>query len=245
MFGQNSAYYNETIRKNIVAFGTLFNQITIQRTDENGNITNYIRIPIVYGPKEKFIYRLTNDNGLSDFTHIQNSFPKLGFDISSILYDPNRKINRMMQKSLSGTGTYASGFVGIPYNINLNLYTFTRNLEDNLQIVEQILPFFAPDFTVSINYNDLNEKVDVPIVLNQFNITEDYEADFTTRRTVSGIYSFTMKTWIYGNINRTSGATIENANLRVFEGMTLTNNIPIFNIGYTGTTAGNIKYYEL
>jgi hypothetical protein len=197
MFGQNSAYYNQTIRKNIVAFGSLFNQITLERTDDDGNITNYISVPIVYGPKEKFIYRLTSDSGMTDFPHLQNSFPKMGFEISNIMFDPNRKINRMFTKKLVGANETAIGYVGIPYNINLNLYTFTRNLEDNLQILEQIIPYFGPDFTVSINYNDLNEKVDVPIVLNDVNIVEDYEADFKNRRSVSGVYSFTMKTWIY------------------------------------------------
>lgn len=244
MFGQNSAYYNETIRKNIVAFGSLFNQITIQRTDADDTISKYIRIPIVYGPKEKFIYRLTSESGLTDFTHIQNTYPKMGFDISNIIFDPSRKINRMFTKKITGANETSIGYVGIPYNINLNLYTFTRNLDDNLQIVEQIIPYFAPDFTVSINYNILNQQVDVPIILNDLNIVEDYEADFTTRRTVSGIYSFTMKTWIYGNINRSTSAIIENANVRIYEGLTLVNNVPIYNIGYTGDTGGNIYYYE-
>jgi hypothetical protein len=244
MFGQNSAYYNETIRKNIVAFGSLFNQITIQRMDADDTISKYIRIPIVYGPKEKFIYRLTSESGLTDFTHIQNTYPKMGFDISNIIFDPSRKINRMFTKKITGANETSIGYVGIPYNINLNLYTFTRNLDDNLQIVEQIIPYFAPDFTVSINYNTLNQQVDVPIILNDLNIVEDYEADFTTRRTVSGIYSFTMKTWIYGNINRSTSAIIENANVRIYEGLTLANNVPIYNIGYTGDTGGNIYYYE-
>jgi hypothetical protein len=212
--------------------------------DADDTISKYIRIPIVYGPKEKFIYRLTSESGLTDFTHIQNTYPKMGFDISNIIFDPSRKINRMFTKKITGANETSIGYVGIPYNINLNLYTFTRNLDDNLQIVEQIIPYFAPDFTVSINYNTLNQQVDVPIILNDLNIVEDYEADFTTRRTVSGIYSFTMKTWIYGNINRSTSAIIENANVRIYEGLTLANNVPIYNIGYTGDTGGNIYYYE-
>lgn len=244
MFGQNSAYYNETIRKNIVAFGSLFNQITLQRKDDDGNITGYISVPIVYGPKEKFIYRLTSDSGMSEFPHLQNSFPKMGFDISNIIYDANRKINRLFTKKITEGNTTSIGYVGVPYNINLNLYTFTRNLEDNLQILEQIIPYFAPDFTVSINYNDLNQKVDIPIVLNDVNIVEDYEADFTTRRTVSGVYSFTMKTWIYGNINRSTSAVIENANIRLYEGLTLENNSPLYNFGYTGGSGGSISFYK-
>jgi hypothetical protein len=244
MFGQNSAYYNETVRKNIVAFGSLFNQITIQRTDSVGITTEYIRVPIVYGPKEKFIYRLTSENGLSDFTHIQNSFPKMGFDISNIIFDPSRKINRLFTKKIIGQNESSVGYVGIPYNINFNLYVFTRNLDDNLQILEQIIPFFAPDFTVSINYNVLNQMVDVPIVMNDFNVVEDYESDFTTRRSVSGIYAFTMKTWIYGNIKNSTSAVIENANIRLYEGLTLTNNNPVINFGYTGDTGGNVYYYQ-
>jgi len=245
MFGETSSSYNETMRKNIVAFGALFNQITILRKDENDDVANYIKIPLVYGPKEKFIYRLTSDSGNTDFVHIQNTFPKMGFDIANILFDPNRKFNRMLTRKKITENSVSTGYVGIPYNINFNLYTFTRNIEDNLQIVEQIIPYFAPDFTVTIKYNTLNEQVDVPIVLNDFNIVEDYEADFTTRRSVSGIYNFTMKTYIYGPIKTNISMIIEDANIRIYEGLSLTNNIPIYDFGYTGACGSDvIKFYQ-
>lgn len=244
MFGENATYYNETIRKNIVAFGALFNQITIQRSDESGNVYQKIKIPLVYGPKEKFIYRETSDSGNTDFGHIQNTFPKMGFDINNIIYDQTRKLNRLFQRK-SDTGPYSDMYVGIPYNINMNLYTFTRNLEDNLQIVEQIIPYFAPDFTVSINYNFLSQQVDIPIILNDFNIVEDYEADFTTRRNVSGVYSFTMKAYIYGKLTpRSASVIIENSNIRIYEGLTTASQNLVYNIGYTGASGGSITFYE-
>lgn len=245
MFGEDTAFYNETIRKNIVAFGSLFNQLTIVRKDANDNITNKIKVPILYGPKEKFIYRLTTETGLTDNSHIQATFPKMGFEILNILYDQTRKLNRMYQKSLS-TSTYTErAFTEIPYNINLNLYCFTRNLEDNLQIMEQILPYFAPDFTVSINYNSLNQKIDVPIVLNDVSTSEDYEGDFSTRRSVTSVYNFTMKTYIYGHIKRSTGGIIENARINIYDGLTMESSPSnlIYTPGYTGNAAtGSITY---
>lgn len=247
MFGENLSYYNETIRKNIVAFGSLFNQITILRKDSSDNITNRIKVPILYGPKEKFIYRLTTDTGVTDNTHIQSTFPKMGFEIINILYDPTRKLNRIFKKKTVTSQYTDIGFVEIPYNINLNLYTFTRNLEDNLQIIEQIIPFFAPDFTVSINYNTLNQDVDVPIVLNDVSTSEDYEGDFTTRRSVTSVFNFTMKTYVYGNIKRDSSGIIENAKVNIYNGMTMQGSPSnlVYSPGYTGDAiTGSITYYD-
>ena len=247
MFGENVSFYNETIRKNIVAFGTLFNQITILRKDSNDNITNRIKVPILYGPKEKFIYRLTTETGVTYNTHIKSTFPKMGFEIINILYDPTRKLNRIFKKRNSTASYNESTFIEIPYNINLNLYSFTRNLEDNLQIIEQVIPYFAPDFTVTINYNSLNEKVDVPIVLNDVSTSEDYEGDFSTRRSVTSVFNFTMKTYVYGNIRRDAGGIIENALVNIYNGMTMESNPTnlVYSPGYTGiASTGSITYYD-
>jgi len=245
MFGENFTYYNETLRKNIIAFGAIFNQVTLARFNSAGAVTNYIKVPINYGPKEKFVYRLISESGNTDFAHIQNTFPKMGYDIANIIFDPNRKFNRLLTRKALAPNSVKVGYVGVPYNINFNLYTFTRTIEDNLQLVEQIVPYFAPDFTVTIKYNDLNEQVDVPIVLNDFNVVEDYEADFTTRRSVSGVYSFTMKTYLYGQIKNNISMIIENANIKLYEGLTLTNNIPIYDFGYTGASGSTfINFYQ-
>jgi hypothetical protein len=245
MFGENNAYYNETLRKNIVAFGSLFNQVTIIRKDDNDNITNKIKIPIVYGPKEKFYYRLTTETGVTDKTHLQATFPRMGYEIINIIYDPTRKLNRMHQKK-KVTETYRDvSYMEVPYNINLNLYSFTRSLEDNLQIVEQIAPYFQPEFNVCLNFNTLNQAIDVPIVLNDISTSEDYEGDFSSRRSVTTVFNFTMKTYLYGRIRRSTSMIIEDANVRIYNGLTAEGEFKVYDFGYTGDSiTGDITYYE-
>lgn len=244
MFGENNAYYNETLRKNIVAFGSLFNQVTIIRKDDQDNITNKIKIPIVYGPKEKFYYRLTTETGVTDKTHLQATFPRMGYEIINIIYDPTRKLNRMFQKKLKTETFTDTTYMEVPYNINLNLYSFTRSLEDNLQIIEQIAPYFQPEFNLCLNFNTLNQAIDVPIVLNDVSTSEDYEGDFSSRRSVTTVFNFTMKTYLYGHIKRNTSMIIEDANVRVYNGLTMTDNL-VFSVGYTGDAiTGDITYYE-
>lgn len=246
MFGETNAYYNETIRKNIVAFGSLFNQVTIMRRDAEDDLVNKIKVPIVYGPKEKFIYRLTTETGVTDKTHLQATFPRLGYEIINIIYDPTRKLNRMIQKRVSTESYTDTTYMEVPYNININLYSFTRTLEDNLQIIEQIAPYFQPEFNLCINYNTINQAIDVPIVLNDISTSEDYEGDFTTRRSVTTVFNFTMKTYIYGNIKRNITAIIEDANVRFYRGITTASEYLVYDVGYTGDsiTGSGIQYYE-
>jgi hypothetical protein len=245
MFGENNAYYNETLKKNIAAFGTLFNQVTLVRKDNNGDVYTKIKVPILYGPKEKFIYRLITETGVTDNTHIQATFPKMGFEILNILYDPTRKFNKILQKKVITESYTDIGFVAVPYNISINLYAFTRNLEDNLQIIEQIVPYFTPDFTVSLNYNSLNQGIDVPIVLNDVNTSEDYEGDFSTRRSVTTVFNFTMKTYLYGHIKRNTSMIIENSRVSIYNGLTASAQNLVYNVGYTGdAVTGSITYSE-
>jgi hypothetical protein len=246
MFSRFEPYYNESIRKTVLAFGSLFNQIYFQRKDENGTVTETSRVPLIYSPKEKFIQRLKSESVISDNTHVKMTLPRMGFEISGINYDPSRKLNRMNQRVKSIDGVINSSYMEVPYNINFGLYLFCRNLDDNLQIVEQILPYFSPDFTVTVNMNEMNPAVDIPIVLNSTNIIEDYEGDFDTRRSVNTVFEFTVKTYIYGPIKKNSVYLIEDANIRLYDGMDISTAIKIFDIGYTGdsSTMSGITYYE-
>ena len=247
MFTKFEPFYNESIRKSVVAFGALFNQIYIQRKDEDGVSLETSRVPLTYSPKEKFIQRLKNESGITDNTHIRMTLPRMGFEITSFLYDSQRKLNRMNQKVSNTDGTVRSSYIEVPYNINFGLYLFSRNLDDNLQIIEQILPYFAPDFTVTLNMNSLNKTVDVPIILNSLNIVEDYEGDFDTRRSVNSVFDFTMKSYVYGPIKEGSTVLIEDANVNLYDGdTTVAESIPIFDIGYTGNsqTMSGITYYD-
>jgi hypothetical protein len=247
MFTKLEPYYNQAIRKTVVAFGSIFNQIYFDRKDDSGNVVETSRVPLVYSPKEKFIQRLRSESSITDNTHTRIPLPRMGFEITGFLYDSQRKLNRLNQKVANINGSSQSSFIEVPYNINFGLYLFSRNLDDNLQIIEQILPYFAPDFTVTLNMNPLNQKVDVPIVLNSMNIVEDYEGDLDVRRSVNSVFDFTVKTYLYGPIKQSGTVLIEDANIRLYDGIdTVANSIKIFDVGYTGdsSTLSGITYYE-
>jgi hypothetical protein len=246
MFTRFEPYYNESIRKTVIAFGSLFNQIYFNRKDSSGSVIETSRVPLTYGPKEKFVQMLKSESGLTDQTHVKTTLPRMGFELTGFLYDSQRKLNRLQSKIKNVNDVNYSSYIEVPYIINAGLYLFCRNLDDNLQIIEQILPFFTPDFTVHVNMNTLNPRVAVPIILNNVNIVEDYEGNFEDRRSVNTVFDFTIKTYIYGPIKDSSTVLIEDANIELFEGLTADNDLKIFSIGYTGdsSTLSGITYYE-
>jgi hypothetical protein len=211
MFSINNTYYNESIRKMVTAFGALFNSIYVLRKNDSKDIIEKIRVPLVYGPKEKFIYRIKSEAQITDNTHVQITLPMIGFDMTSILYDTNRKLNRMNKRIVGDRSTYSE----VPYNINFGLYVFTRNIDDNLQIVEQILPYFSPEFMVTINIDNLYPAVDIPIVLNSVAMNEDYEGSFETRRSVTSLFDFTMKGYVYNKFCEPTTGIIKNSEIQL------------------------------
>lgn len=235
MFGINSSYYNKSIKKLVVSFGTIFNQLYVERYDENDVITNKIRVPLTYGPKEKFYRRLVNESDITANTHVQITLPMMGFDITSMLYDPIRRVNKLQNVFAETNNTLKKTWTEVPYNINFGLYVFSRNIDDNLQIVEQILPNFTPEFNVSLNLNELNTRVTVPIVLNSVNTTEDYEGDFQTRRSIISVFDFTAKTYLYSKIKETTPSTlVQDVDINVYKGFTAEGSALIEDFGYTG-----------
>ena len=240
MFGIDSSYYNESIRKLVLAFGSLFNEIYLSKFDESNTVIEKVRVPITYGPKEKFLRKLREDNTLTDNQHVQVTLPRLGFDITTYLYDPTRKVNKLKFIKKEINGTEYSMWSEVPYIINFNLYLFTRNVTDTLQIVEQILPNFAPDFTVSLNMNNLSSIVDVPIVLNSVATNEDFEGDFATRRLITSVFDFTAKTYVYGQIKERTPVAIETTEVNFFNsllGSTASPSNFITDFGWTGNAA--------
>lgn len=211
MFSINNTYYNESIRKMVASFGALFSSIYVLKKNDAKEITEKIRVPLIYGPKEKFIYRIKTESQISDNTHVQITLPVIGFDMTSILYDTNRKINRLNRRIVGDRSSYSE----VPYNINFGLYVFTRNIDDNLQIVEQILPYFAPEFMVTINVDELYPSVDIPIVLNSVAMNEDYEGSYETRRSVTSLFDFTMKGFVYNKFCDPTTGIIKNTELQV------------------------------
>jgi len=201
MFGRR--FYHESLRKVVVAFGTIFNNIIIHRTKTDGSVLQRLKVPLSYSPKEKFLVRLEQQPNL-DQREMAVSLPRMGFEISGISYDASRKLQRVGKfKNVNTTDANKQYYQynPVPYNISFNLYSFTATAEGGLQIVEQILPYFQPDYTVTINaIPEMGIKRDVPITLNSVNYEDTYDGAFTTRRAVNYTLGFTAKTYLYGPV---------------------------------------------
>ena len=199
MFGH---FYNEGMRKMTIAFGQIFNNIQIKRKDSSGAVVQSIKVPLAYAPKEKFLVRLDQQPSLSE-REFAITLPRLGFEISGIEYDASRKLTKVqkfkhIKDNIDGK-VLNYNYMPVPYNISYQLYCFTATAEGGLQIVEQILPYFQPDYTVTINVvPEMGIKRDVPIVLNNINYEDSYSGDFESRRAVIYTLNFTAKTYLYG-----------------------------------------------
>jgi len=200
MFG--NYFYNESMRRMTIGFGQIFNNIQIKIKNDTGKVIQTIRVPLAYGRKEKFLVRLDQQSSLNN-REFAITLPRMGFEISNIAYDPTRKLTRIQKfkqvKSNKDGKVLDFNYTPVPYNISYNLFSFTASAEAGLQIIEQILPFFQPDFTVTINaIPDLNIKRDIPIILNSVNYEDTYSGDFQTRRAVIYTLNFTAKTYLFG-----------------------------------------------
>ena len=197
-------FYNQTLRKLTLAFGGLFDEIYISKETSDGKIER-TRVPLTYSGKEKFIRRINEASSISSSVKIETLLPKMAFEMTTLQYDPTRKINKINKKfksSLVNGETYTQqAYSEVPYNVQFSLYCFTRTVDDNLQIMEQILPYFSPEFIVTLKMNEVDTNVDVPIILNTTNMTEQYEGDMTTRRSVVSSFSFTAKAHIFSRIS--------------------------------------------
>ena len=195
-------FYHETIRKVIVSFGTMFNNISLVRKDNSGVAIQAMKVPLAYGPREKFLVRLNEDADLTKQVAI--TLPRIGFEIKNLSYDPTRKLNRVQQfKKVKGANTQQldAQYMPVPYNLELELYIMAKQSDDALQIVEQILPYFQPDYTLTLNdMSDMGIKRDVPVILNGISYEDDYQGDFTTRRALIYTLSFTAKFYLYGPV---------------------------------------------
>ena len=202
MLGQT--FYHQTIRKYVVLFGTLFNELNIEKKDSSGNVVSRQKVPIAYGPKQKFLTRIRQDPNIDRQVAIQ--LPRMGFEMTSLTYDPIRKLNsvgKIMGRALptEGQGTLRKMFNPVPYNMDFQLFVFVDNAEDGTQILEQILPFFTPDFNVTINaVSDLGIKLDVPISFNSASLEDTFDGEFTARRTLIWTLDFFMKGFLYPDI---------------------------------------------
>ena len=197
MFG--TYFYHQTSRKMVVAFGTLFNNIEVRRTDSSDAVTEVIKIPLSYGPKDKMLIRISQDPNLNP--KVALTVPRMGFELTSMTYDGARKLNTMGRNVKKGTTGLKKQFNPVPYNWDFSLYVFVKNAEDGTQILEQILPFFTPEFTVTMTLvSGMTIKMDIPLVLNSVTSEDSYEGDFATRRSIIWTLSFLMKGYLYPSI---------------------------------------------
>jgi hypothetical protein len=203
------AQYHELIRKTIVAFGTLFNDLYIYRRASTGKVNQKMKVPLAYGPKQKFLARIDQDStrGADDVKSTALTLPRIGFELTGLTYDPSRKLNRIQKfKKVKGADTKSmtNVYMPVPYNVSFTLFTMAKNSEDALQIVEQILPMFQPDYTVSLNVMPSLDIVrDVPIILNDVTYEDSYDGTFTDRRVLMYTLSFTAKMYLYGPVTST------------------------------------------
>jgi len=203
MFG--TYFYNESMRRMTVAFGQLFNKIQIKRKDSSGSTIQSISVPLAYAPKEKFLTRLDQQPDL-DQREFAVTLPRMSFEISGISYDGSRKLTRIQKYKTVKTDKEGKvmnyNYTPVPYNISYTLNIFTATAESGLQIVEQILPFFQPDYTITVvAVPELDIKRDVPIILNDVNYEDSYSGDYTNRRAVIYTLNFTAKTYLFGPAN--------------------------------------------
>ena len=201
-------FYHETMRKIVVSFGTLFNNIQIVRKNSSGAVVQSMKVPLAYGPQQKFLARLNSDPSLA--SKVAVTLPRLGFEMNGITYDPSRKLNRVqkfrkVKKSADDADKLDTQYMPVPYNIEFTLYAMAKNSDDALQIVEQILPYFQPDYTLTINdMADMGIKRDVPIILNDVSYEDNYQGDFTERRAIIYTMTFTAKFYLYGPVTSSS-----------------------------------------
>ena len=202
MFGHD--FYHGTLRRYVIMFGNLFNEIQVDRYNDTGTKIQTLNVPIEYGPKQKFIQRVLSDPTLN--REIGATLPRLGFEFTSMTYAPQRKLNSA-HKISRGVNTGGLDFnymyTPVPYDFNFSLHVLVRNTEDGTQIVEQIVPFFTPDFTVTMKMiPEMSVNMDIPIELISVTSSDSYEGDFDSRRIQTWQLDFTVKGYLFGPIKK-------------------------------------------
>ena len=202
-------FYHEILRRTIISFGSLFNGIEIKHLDSSGNVDDVIKVPLAYGPTQKFLARLEQSADLNKPTAI--TLPRMSFEFTGLQYDGTRKVTTTQTFKSQSVGIATAirkTYMPVPYNMSFELSIFTKLNDDMLQIVEQILPYFQPAYTLSVNLVDtIGEKRDIPIVIENVTMQDDYEGNYSTRRSLLYTIRFTAKTYLFGPVGDTSKAS--------------------------------------
>lgn len=208
MFGQT--YYHSLLRKYVILVGTLLNDIYIERKNTNGDTTQLLKVPVTYSPKDKMLVRITQDPNI-DRQSATIPLPAISFEMGQMKYDKDRKLNtihRVTVKHPTDASKFKYQYNFVPYDIEFKAYIYAKNAEDATKILEQIVPFFTPDWTTTVKLiEDLDEIKDIPVVLNSINYEDTYDTAFTERRSIIYTLNFTLKGYLYGPIK--SGGIIK------------------------------------
>lgn len=238
-------FYHSTIRKSIVAFGNLFNNIYIDRKDANNDVVQTLKVPLSYAPRQKFLARI-EALPIEENRSSQVLLPRMAFEMTNIAYDPSRRVSLVQQNRAinSTSNTLNTQYAPTPYNLEMYLYAYVKNQDDGLQIVEQIMPYFNPDFNLSINaIPTLNIKNDLQIVLNNINYEDQYEGDFTQRRAIIWTLNFTVKLNFFGPISKTG--VITSVYTDIFNNEEMSQKIQSYEVTVSPTNAqkGNVTSF--
>ena len=195
-------FYNSTTRKYVALFGTLFNQIKIQRQDNAGVVQKDMIVPLSYAPFQKILSRVRQDPDLINSRRPAMTLPRLSFEMTSLAYDSTRKIGstqKLLKRNKDETDDGRDFIYSpVPYNLEFSLYIMTKYAEDATKIMEQILPFFTPDFTVSAQMIPDIDPIDIPIVMTSVTTEDLYEGTFEERQAILYTLTFTLKGWFFG-----------------------------------------------
>lgn len=217
-----TTFYHGTLRKYVVAFGTLFNDIYINRINSAGDTIQTMKVPLSYGPKEKFLSRIDND---PNFDRPAIVLPRMAFEIDAISYDPERKLNtmnRVAKADSTNSNRVLSQYQSVPYNIGVTLDIMTKTADDSTRIVEQILPYFTPSWNVTMQMiPEIGLNIDVPIILNTVSHQDTYEGDYMSRRAIVFSLGFTMKCQFFGPIKKPGLIKTTKINYYVPDGLTI------------------------
>jgi len=243
-----NTFNNQSIRKLVVAFGSLFDQIYVTRKNDTTGTQENIKVPITFSSKEKFLRRLESNSSITDKVKTQINLPYLSFEMNAVAYDRTRKRNKLrVATTLDQSGISHKSFSETPVDVEFRLYFYSRSMEEILQIAEQILPYFNPEFNIRINFNDLYQDINVPINYRDFRILDDYEGALTNnRRILIGTMVFVANSYVFGEIK--SGNPPTSTSLRIADlltedyvapvtSLTINSSLPAFNYNYPADTA--------
>ena len=207
-------FYNEIFRKTIIGFGTLFNDITIKQEDST------VKVPLAYGPTQKFLARLEESPDLNKRTSL--TLPRMSFEFTGLQYDSSRKVTTTQQFTVKDKTTGKNtnkAYMPVPYSMQFELSIMTKLNDNALQIVEQILPYFQPQYNLTVNLlSSMNEKRDIPVILESVTMDDQYEGNFTTRRVLLYTLRFSAKTYLFGPVTSATKDIIKKTSVNYIAG---------------------------